>query len=145
MLRTVLAACFAVGLTAVQATPVLAQSKAATVRLQIYKAGFVVGVSGGRGSLTTGGKTYPLSIGGVSLGATIGASKADLVGRAYNLRNVADIEGTYTAGEAGVALAGGGKVARLQNSRGVVLELRGKQMGMMFSVDLSGMEVRLRR
>jgi hypothetical protein len=47
--------------------------------------------------------------------------------------------------EASVAVAGGGKVARLRNSRGVVLEVRGRQIGAMFSIDLSGMEIRLGR
>jgi hypothetical protein len=128
---------------AVTAAP--AWAKTGSVRIQIFKAGFVVGVSGGNGSLSIGGKTYPLNIGGVSLGATIGASKAELIGRAYNLTSPQDIEGTYTAAEAGVAVAGGNKVAKLKNSRGVVLELKGKQVGLMFSIDLSGMEVALKR
>jgi hypothetical protein len=120
-----------------------AQAKTGSVRVQIFKAGFVVGVSGGKGTLSLGGKSYPLNIGGVSLGATIGASKAELIGRAYNLTSPQDIEGTYTAAEAGMAVAGGSKVAKLKNSRGVVLELKGKQVGLMISVDLSGMEVAL--
>jgi hypothetical protein len=44
-----------------------------TVDLTLYKAGFIVGGSGGSGTLTFKGKKYPVSIGGVSLGATIGA------------------------------------------------------------------------
>ena len=122
-----------------------AMAKTGAVRIQIFKAGFIVGVSGGNGNLVYSGRTYPLSIGGVSLGATVGASKADLIGRAYNLARPGDIEGTYSAVEAGVAVAGGSKVARLKNSKGVVLELRGKQVGLMFSVDLSGMQVALKR
>ncbi|MFO1150721.1 MAG: hypothetical protein U1E62_20280 [Alsobacter sp.] len=141
--RTFLAAALALaGMAAVISS---AEAKTGSVRIQIFKAGFVVGVSGGKGTLTLGGKSYPLNIGGVSLGATIGASKAELIGRAYNLTSPTDIEGTYTAAEAGVAVAGGNKVAKLKNSRGVVLELKGKQVGLMFSVDLSGMEVALKR
>ncbi len=123
----------------------VAAAKTGAVRLQLFKAGFVVGVQGGKGTLSFEKRTYPLSIGGVSLGATIGASKADLIGKAYNMSQPSDIEGTYSAAEAGLAVAGGGKVARLTNSRGVVLEVRGKQAGLIFSVDLSGMEVRLQR
>ncbi len=141
--RTFVAAALAGAAMAVTAAP--AWAKTGSVRIQIFKAGFVVGVSGGNGSLSIGGKTYPLNIGGVSLGATIGASKAELIGRAYNLTSPQDIEGTYTAAEAGVAVAGGNKVAKLKNSRGVVLELKGKQVGLMFSIDLSGMEVALKR
>lgn len=139
------AAICGLALALVAGLPSLASAKNGAVRIQIYKAGFIVGVQGGKGTLILDRRSYPISIGGVSLGATIGASKADLIGTAYNLRSAADIEGTYSAGEAGFAVAGGGKVAKLTNSRGVVLEVRGKQAGLMFSVDLSGMEVRLGR
>lgn len=143
--HTSVAAACGLALALAAGCPSLASAKNGAVRLQIYKAGFVVGVQGGKGTLILDKRAYPISIGGVSLGATIGASKADLIGTAYNLRSAADIEGTYSAGEAGFAVAGGGKVAKLTNSRGVVLEVRGKQAGLMFSVDLSGMEVRLGR
>jgi hypothetical protein len=122
-----------------------AASKPATIRIQLYKAGFVVGVSGGSGLLHFNGHHYPLSIAGVSLGATIGASRADLIGNVYNLRDAADIQGTYTAAEAGAALAGGSKVARLKNSQGVILEVHGKQIGLILSVDLSGMQISFKR
>jgi hypothetical protein len=79
----------------------------------------------------------------VSLGATIGAASVEFVGRVRNLRKASDIQGNYTAIGAGVAAAGGGGVARLRNSRGVELEVRGKQIGLMASVDLSGMRIRL--
>ena len=36
-------------------------------------------------------------------------------------------------------IPGGGSVARLVNSRGVELEVSGKQVGFMFSIDLSGL------
>jgi hypothetical protein len=67
------------------------------------------------------------------------------VGRARNLRQARDIEGTYRAVGAGLAAAGGSAVARLRNSRGVELEVSGKQMGFMASVDLSGLRIRLAR
>ena len=121
-----------------------AMAESARVHLQIYKAGFIVGVSGGQGAMTFQGRRFPLAIGGVSLGATIGASRAELIGTATNVHRPSDIEGTYSATEAGLAVAGGGKVAVLRNSKGVVLRVRGKQIGLMFSVDLSGMQVSIR-
>lgn len=124
--------------------PNAASAKTGTVRIEIVKAGFIVGVSGGRGTLRLDGRTYPLKIGGVSLGATIGASKTELIGRAYNLTAPDDITGTYSAAEMGMAVAGGAKVAKLKNSRGVVLELKGKQIGLMISVDLSGMDIAIK-
>jgi hypothetical protein len=122
-----------------------ALAETAKIHLVLYKAGFIVGVSGGRGTLYFEGKKYPLSIGGVSLGATIGASKAELLGTASNLHDPSDIEGTYSAVEAGAAVAGGAKVASLHNSRGAVLKVKGKQIGFIFSIDLSGMQVALKK
>lgn len=123
------------------AAPGALQAQDATIEFSIFKAGFIVGVSGGEGTLFHGGRTYPLSIGGVSLGASIGASKANLVGEVYNLRSPYDILGTYSATGAGVAVAGGSRVAELQNSKGVVLKVRGKQIGLELSLDLSGIEI----
>jgi lipid-binding SYLF domain-containing protein len=116
-----------------------------TIQFTLYKAGFIVGGSGGSGTLKFKGKQYPLSIGGVSLGATIGVSKAELIGEVFNLKNPSDIEGTYTAGQASVAVAGGAKVAELKNSKGVVLKVKGKQIGLELALDLSGMEVSLKK
>jgi lipid-binding SYLF domain-containing protein len=113
--------------------------------LTLYKAGFIVGGSGGTGTLKVKGKSYPINIGGVSLGATIGASKAELIGEAKNLKQPSDIEGVYTAVKAGVAIAGGGKVAELKNSKGVVLTVKGAQVGLELALDLSGMEIKLKK
>lgn len=114
-----------------------------SVRIKIAKAGFIVGIGGGSGILHFRGRNYPLRIGGISVG-TIGAAGADLVGRAYNLHTPADIVGSYTAVSGSVALAGGAKGARLQNSRGVVLELQGRQVGFEASLSLGGMNISLR-
>src|SRR5689334_11951001 len=116
-----------VALAGTVAPVVVAPSWAATglVSVEIAKAGFIVGIGGGRGTLTFKGRTYPFKVGGLSFGATIGASKANLVGHAYNLHRPSDIAGTYSAVAAGAAVAGGASTIRLQNARGVVLELRG--------------------
>jgi hypothetical protein len=124
----------------------LAPAEAATgaIAIKILSAGFIVGVSGGSGVLTFHGHQYPLGVGGISAGATIGASGTDLVGTAYHLHTPADIEGIYSAVGAGLSVAGGRSAAQLSNARGVVLRLRGRQMGLMFSIDLSGMQISLR-
>ncbi len=113
------------------------------IAFRITRAGLIVGVGGGSGTLTFNGHKYPLSIGGISLGATIGIASADFVGRVRHLRRASDIAGTYSAVGAGLAAAGGGSVARLRNARGVELEVSGKQIGFMASIDLSGLRIRL--
>jgi hypothetical protein len=136
--------CAAIAVAAIMLTGAVSQSYAETgsVRLKITKVGFIVGVGGGSGTLNFQGKSYRLRIGGVSAG-TIGVAGVDLVGTASNLRTAADIAGTYSAVSAGIAVAGGGKVATLQNSNGVVLQLQGKQVGFEASLSLGGMTVSL--
>jgi hypothetical protein len=90
------------------ATPSQAQTGA--VRLNILKVGFIVGAGGGSGTLSYHGRTYRLSVGGVSLGS-LGVAGADLVGTASNLHRPSDIAGTYGAAGAGFTFVGGGQVA----------------------------------
>ena len=120
------------------------QSNADTgsVRLKVTKVGFIVGVGGGSGTLTLKGRQYRLSLSGVSAG-TIGVAGADLVGTATNLRVAQDIAGTYSAASAGLAVAGGAKVVTLQNAKGVVLQLQGRQVGFEASLSLSGLTISL--
>jgi hypothetical protein len=125
------------------ALPSQSYADTGAVRITATKAGFIVGIGGGSGTLTFHGKTYPLSIGGISVG-TIGIAKFELVGRASHMRSPSDIAGTYSAVSASLAIAGGAKTARLQNSNGVVLELRGRQVGLEASLDLSGLQISLR-
>jgi len=68
----------------------------------------------------------------------------DLVGTAHNLRRPSDIAGTYGAAGAGATFVGGAQVARLQNGRGVILEVRGVQVGFQVSLGLAGMTIALR-
>jgi lipid-binding SYLF domain-containing protein len=128
------------------ASPSYSQGRApsGTIRLEIVSGGFIIGGSAGSGTLTYQGKQYPVGVGGLSIGLTIGAAKTELIGRVYNLTNVSDIAGTYTAGEAGLSVAGGKKIARLRNSKGVFLRLRGRQIGLEATLDLSGMEIWLK-
>jgi hypothetical protein len=126
----------------VAGTPTRSYADTGTVRLKISKVGFIVGVGGGSGVLHFKGRSYRLSISGVSVG-TIGVSGMDLVGTASNLRTAADIAGTYSALSAGIAVAGGGKVATLQNANGVVLQVQGAQVGFSASLSVSGLTISL--
>jgi hypothetical protein len=130
--------------TSFVAAPSSSQAATGTVAIEIVRGGFIIGVSGGSGTLRFAGRSYPLSVGGVSVGAIIGAAGAQLVGRAYNMRRPSDIAGTYTAAGAGVAVIRGPSVVRLRNANGVILELRGRQVGLEFSLDVSGIVIGLR-
>jgi hypothetical protein len=118
-----------------------AEAATGTVALHIASAGFIFGVSGGSGTLRFRGQQFPLSVGGIRAGALIGISAADLVGTASHLHAPGDINGIYSAIGAGLSVAGGRTAAHLVNANGVVLRLRGRQVGFSFSIDLAGMSI----
>jgi hypothetical protein len=120
-----------------------AEAATGSVAMHIASAGFIFGVTGGSGALTFRGRQFPLSIGGIRAGALIGISAADLVGTASNLHAPGDVAGIYSAIGAGLAVAGGRTAAQLSNANGVVLRLRGRQVGFSFSIDLGGMSISL--
>ena len=103
------------------------------MRLNIVKAGFIIGVGGGSGTLTCNGHRYRLSVGGIGIGS-LGLAAVDLAGTATNVHRPSDVAGTYGAAGAGVTFIAGGQVATLQNGNGVVLSLGGVQP---FQVSLS--------
>ena len=140
---TKLSSAFVVAAVMLIGAPVLSYAENGSVRMKISKVGFIVGVGGGSGTLTFKGKQYRLDIGGVSAG-TIGVASMDLVGSATNLTTAADIAGSYSAASAGLAVAGGTKVATLQNAKGVVLQLQGRQVGFEASLAVSGMTISLK-
>jgi hypothetical protein len=121
-----------------------AQSTTGTVRFQVTKGGFIVGVGGGSGTLSFRGRTYRLGVSGLSAG-TIGVSSAEFVGTAAPLRTPQDIAGTYSAAGAGLAVAGGGSSITLQNSNGVVMRLRGRQAGFQASLGVGGVTITLQQ
>ena len=115
-----------------------------TVQLTIYKAGWVIGGSGGGGSLNFRGRSYPLSAGGLDYGLVFGGSKTVLRGRVSNIVRASDVAGVYGAAGAGLAVGGGARAIVLTNQKGAVLELSGRQVGLMANVDLSGLAITLK-
>jgi len=111
--------------------------------MDITKGGFVIGAAGGTGTLRCGDRQYPLDIGGINAGLIIGMSKMSLTGKARNLRDVRDIEGTYARLGASAAAGAGGTNILATNDRGVELALQGSQVGLEASLDLGGMTIRL--
>jgi hypothetical protein len=120
------------------------QAETGSVAVLFTKGGLILGVGGGEGVLTFRGRHYPFTVSGMSLGATIGASTSKLVGRAYNLRGPASIEGYYSAVGAGGALAGGAGGVQLQNNNGVILQLSGPKVGVELSAAVAGVSIRLK-
>ena len=115
-----------------------------SVSLTIYKAGWIIGGSGGGGVLNFRGRRYGLSTGGLDYGLVFGGSKTVLHGRVSNIYRPSDVAGVYGAAGAGLAVGGGARAIVLTNQKGAVLELSGRQVGLMANADLSGLAITLR-
>lgn len=115
------------------------------VTLVIFKAGWFVGGSAGQGVLTFNGQTYALTAGGLDGGLVFGGSQTTLQGKVKNIHRPQDINGVYAAAGVGVTLGTGVRGILLTNPNGAVLELGGKQLGLMANVDLSGLAISLKQ
>jgi hypothetical protein len=121
-----------------------AMADSGTIRITVIKAGWVIGGSAGSGTLYFHGRAYPLSVGGIDYGILFGASKTDLQGRVSNIRRPSDVAGVYGAAGAGLAIGGGARAIVLTNQNGAVLQLAGRQVGLMANADLSGLALTMR-
>ena len=99
------------------------------IALTVYKAGWVIGGSGGSGRLTFHGRTYRLGVGGIDYGLVFGGSKTVLHGRVSHIRRASDVEGVYGAAGAGLAVVRGVRAIVLTNRKGAVLELSAGRPG----------------
>jgi hypothetical protein len=115
------------------------------VTLVIFKAGWFVGGSAGQGVLTFHDQTYALTAGGIDGGLVFGGSQTTLQGWVRNIRRAEDINGVYAAAGAGVTFGASVRGIVLTNPNGAVLELSGKQLGLMANVDLSGLAISLKQ
>src|ERR1700745_1915071 len=120
-----------------------ARADEGTVSLVIYKGGWIIGGSGGRGVLRFRGRAYALSTGGIDYGLVFGGSKTILRGRVSNINRPSDIAGVYGAAGARLAVGHGARAIVLTNQKGAVLELSGQQFGLMANADLSGLAITL--
>jgi hypothetical protein len=132
-----LIALFAVGLQE-------ARADSGTITLTIFKGGWIIGGTAGHGSLSFRGRTYPLSVGGIDYGLLFGGSKTVLRGRVRNISRAGDVAGVYAAAGAGLAVGRGVRAIVLTNQNGAVLELSGRQVGLMANADLSGLAITMR-
>ncbi len=121
-----------------------AHADSGTIWIEELKGGWLIGGSGGSGTLMFHGRHYPLSIGGLSAGLVFGGSVTRLYGRVSHIRRPSDVAGIYGAAGAGAALVVGARAVVLQNEKGAVLTLSGRQVGLIANLDLSGIAISLR-
>jgi hypothetical protein len=121
-----------------------AHADSGTISFQVLKGGWVIGASGGSGTLIFHGQRYPISIGGLSYGIVFGASETFFHGSVSNIRSPSDVAGVYGAAGAGAAIGAGAQAIVLTNQNGAVLSLTGRQVGLQINADLSGLSISVR-
>jgi hypothetical protein len=121
-----------------------ARADSGTITLTIFKAGWIIGGSGGSGTLSFRGRNYPLGVGGLDYGLVFGGSKTVLRGRVRNIQRASDVAGVYAAAGAGLAIGSGARAIVLANPNGVVLELSGREVGLLANADLSGLAITMK-
>jgi hypothetical protein len=114
------------------------------IAFDVFKAGFVIGGSGGSGTLYFHGRRYRLEIGGLSYGFTFGASRTHFRGAVSHIRRPSDVSGVYAAGNVGAAIGRGAQAIVLTNEKGAVLSLSGNSVGAIVSADLNGLVLTVR-
>jgi hypothetical protein len=67
-----------------------------------------------------------------------------LRGRVSNIGRASDVAGVYGAAGAGLAVGRGARAIVLANQKGAVLELEGRQVGLLANVDLSGLAITIK-
>jgi len=101
-----------------------------------------IGYSWGNGTLSYNGKTYPVRIEGLSVGAvgvTFATAKADV----FNLAKIEDFAGNYAAVGVGATVGGGGGATVLRNQHGVEIALLSTTQGASVMVGVEGMRLTL--
>ena len=101
-----------------------------------------IGFSWGSGTLKFEGKEYKFKIKGLSI-LDVGVTSASAVGQVYNLKKVSEFGGTYSAGEAGIAVAGGAGVAQMKNANGVLIKLKSKKQGLQLKLAPEGIKIEM--
>jgi hypothetical protein len=130
---------FVAALTALLVLPISASAQEEEGRIQITFS--KPGYDNGSGYLFYQGQRYGLSVSGTKIGR-IWVTTIDFIGTASNLHSAADIIGTYDAGDPKAALVRRANTARLENAKGVALEIRAVNLNRWSTLDLSGMTLK---
>ena len=119
------------------------QAPSGTIKLTSKSVAVGVGVTWGDGTLTFGGKPYAFSVEGLSV-VDLGISEISTSGEVFNLKNVADLSGTYAAAEIGAAVVKGENDTIMKNNKGVIIRLHGTQKGARLTLGPGGVTIKVK-
>ena len=115
--------------------------------LQLSGGSFAAGIgfSWGEGTLTYKGKTYPVSVNGMSIGK-VGITNSTARGEVYRLHKLADFDGNYTSAGVGLTLVGGvSVVTTMRSQNGVLIDLHSTTRGASITIGVAGVDMRIKR
>jgi hypothetical protein len=112
------------------------------VSMEVGQGGFILSAMGGKGTLTFKGRTYAFKVGGLGVGG-IGVSKMTAYGEVYRLKRIEDFPGGYLQARAGYAAVEGKGTQWLENSNGVVLQLRSRNKGLSLNLGADGLKIEM--
>lgn len=122
--------------------PDLSGDPVATVSLTGGTVAVGIGYVWGHGDVIFNGKKYSFKVKGVSV-LDVGSVHLSASGVVYNLKDIADFSGGYSAATAGVTVGGGGSAAILQNEHGVVIKLLSTTEGLRFNLAANGVSIKV--
>ncbi len=124
------------------AAPALARTPSGTITISEHQFGFLIGGNTGGGVLRFHGRNYPFKIGGISVG-DIGITKVRATGEVYDLKNIADFEGTYTKLDASATAGNGNGELRLKKGD-TELDLHIRSKGLQLSAGAGGVKITMK-
>ena len=120
------------------------EQPSATLRLESKSVAVGIGYQWGSGTLRFRGRSYPFKVDGLSVNA-VGVSASDATGNVYNLKNLSDFDGTYTAIEAAGTVGGGKGIATMRNGNDVRVTLHSTSRGVELKAAPEGVKFTLQR
>ena len=112
----------------------------ATLKLSEGSVAIGIGWSWGKGTLSYKGKSYPVKVDGLTVGE-VGVKRATAVGNVYDLKSLADFDGTYVAGGAGATIGGGAGITAMKNQNGVTIEMKSTTQGASLKLAAEGLKL----
>ena len=144
MRRSVIASMLVGSAIALLAGLAAGQAKKPDATLTLSEGSVAVGIgySWGKGTLSYQGKTHAFKVEGLSVGE-VGVTRATASGNVFNLKKLADFNGTYAAGGAAGTVGGGAGISAMKNQNGVVVELKSTTQGANLKVGVDGIRLTL--
>jgi hypothetical protein len=119
----------------------LADAPSGTISIELNSASALMGVSWGQAVLTFQGKTHLFKVRGLKVLA-VGLTKLSVGGDVYNLKNLADMTGTFQkADPAGLTFIVGERGLVVQNQKGVTVNFKGLRKGLGLDLVKEGLVV----